>query len=101
MSQSKFVAYQQASLSQKVSHLNPLLKLLSGTDQDLSDSIAVISYISDPENRKLSSTDFVLGLLNVLRLSHLATSPTTNEITKLGFMLPKEEALVTDYNEEG
>jgi len=101
MSQNKFIAYQQASLSQKVSFKNPLLKLLSGTDQDLSDGIAVITYVTDPENSKKTPRDYILGLLDVLRLSHLATSPTTNEITKLGFMLPKEEALVTDYNEEG
>ncbi|GAH70142.1 unnamed protein product, partial [marine sediment metagenome] len=35
--------------------------------------------------------EFMLGLLNVLRLSHLATSEKTDIISKLGFMLPAKE----------
>ena len=101
MSQNKFLAYQHASLSQKVSFNIPILKLLSGTDQELSDSIGVFWYLGETGVMDKNQTVWIMGLLDVLRLSHLATSPTTNEITKLGFMLPKEEALITDYNEEG
>lgn len=91
---SKYYTYQQASLSQKVSFNTPMLRLLAGTDQEISDSIAVISYLDNPEKQKLMSKDpikWVLGLLDVLRLSHLATSEKINEITKLGFMLPKKD----------
>jgi len=81
----------QASLSQKVSFDNDLLQKLAGSDRELSDSIAVLSYINDPENLKKSGIEFMLGLLNVLRLSHLATSEKTDIISKLGFMLPAKE----------
>lgn len=81
----------QASLSQKVSFDNELIKKLAGSDPQISDSIAVLSYINDPENLKKSGIEFMLGLLNVLRLSHLATSEKTDIISKLGFMLPAKE----------
>ena len=81
----------QASLSQKVSFDNELLQRLAGSDPQISDSIAVLSYINDPENFKKPAIEFMLGLLNVLRLSHLATSEKTDIISKLGFMLPTKE----------
>ena len=81
----------QASLSQKVSFDNELIKKLAGSDPQISDSIAVLSYINDPENLKKPAIEFMLGLLNVLRLSHLATSEKTDIISKLGFMLPTKE----------
>ena len=81
----------QASLSQKVSYDNELIKKLAGSDPQISDSIAVLSYINDPENLKKPAIEFMLGLLNVLRLSHLATSEKTDIISKLGFMLPAKE----------
>ena len=91
---SKYYTYQQASLSQKVSFKTPLLRNLAGTDKEISDSIAVLSYIRDPEKMKKLEKDpilWTLGLLDVLRLSALATSEKINEITKLGFMFPKED----------
>jgi len=89
--QSKYYTYQQASLSQKVSDKKEysILRDLAGSDTELSDSIAVLTYLRDKGLIDKGDTDFILGLLNVLRLSHFATSPTTNEISKLGFMLPK------------
>jgi len=81
----------QASLSQKVSFDNELIKKLAGSDPQISDSIAVLSYINDPENFKKPAIEFMLGLLDVLRLSHLATSEKTDIISKLGFMLPAKE----------
>ena len=81
----------QASLSQKVSFDNELIKKLAGSDPQISDSIAVLSYINDPETLKKPPIEFMLGLLDVLRLSHLATSEKTDIISKLGFMLPAKE----------
>jgi hypothetical protein len=86
----------QASLSQKVSFDNALLQKLAGSDPQISDSIAVLSYINDPENFKKPAIEFMLGLLNVLRLSHLATSEKTDIISKLGFMLPTKEMAYYD-----
>ena len=100
MSQSKYYTFKQASLSQKVSALIPILKKLSGSDRELSDSIAVLSYLGDKGMMDKKDTEFILGLLDVLRLSHFATSETINEITKLGFMLPKADATISDYGEE-
>ena len=40
--------------------------------------------------------DLVLEILDAIRLSHFATSDKTNEISKMGFMLPAKEARVTD-----
>lgn len=88
---SDFEFRQQASLSQKVSYDIPLIRKLAGSDPQISDSIAVLSYINDPENFKKSAIEFMLGLLDVLRLSHFATSEKTNEISKMGFMLPSKE----------
>ena len=81
----------QASLSQKVSYDIAIIRKLAGSDPQISDSIAVLSYINEPENFKKSPTEFMLGLLDVLRLSHFSTSEKTNEISKLGFMLPTKE----------
>lgn len=87
---------QQASLSQKVSFDIPLIQKLAGSDVQISDSIAVLSYINDPENFKKPPIKFMLGLLDVLRLSRFATSEKTNEISKMGFMLPAKEMVILD-----
>lgn len=88
---SDFEFRQQASLSQKVSFDIPLIRKLAGSDIQISDSIAVLSYINDPVNLKKTPIQFLLGLLDVLRLSRFATSEKTNEISKMGFMLPAKE----------
>ena len=86
----------QASLSQKVSYDIEIIRKLSGSDPQISDSIAVLSYINDPENFKKSPVEFMLGLLDVLRLSRFATSEKTDIISKLGFMLPAKEIAYYD-----
>jgi hypothetical protein len=91
MSQNKYYTYQQASLSQKAAFKNKILEKLSGSDQELSDSIAVLSYLGEKKMMNKKDLEFILGLLNVLRLSHFATSEKTNEISKLGFMMPKQD----------
>lgn len=97
MSQSKYEFWKEASLSQKLSDKIPILQKLSGTDPEISDSIAVLTYLSDPENFKKSGLEFTIGLLDVLRLSHFATSERTNEITKMGLMLPKAEDIISTF----
>jgi len=92
--QSKYYSYQQASLSQKVSFKNPIIRELVGSDQELGDSIALLTYINNPEKMKLLETDpikWIIGLLDVLRLSHFANSEKTDILSKLGFLFPKED----------
>jgi len=89
--QSKYYSYQQASLSQKVSFKIPILRELVGSDQELGDSIAVLSYIGNPENLKKPPIKFTLGLLDVLRLSHFVNNEKTDILSKLGFLFPKED----------
>lgn len=89
-SPSKYDSYQRASLSQKVSFNTPMLRILVGSDEQLSDTIAVLSYIEDTKGKK-KGKKWVIGLLNVLRLSHFATSEKTDILSKLGFMFPKED----------
>ena len=92
---SDFEFRQQTSLSQRVGYHIPLIQKLSGSDPELSDSIAIIQVL---KKLKLinDELDFVLEILDALRLSHFATSDKTNEITKMGFMLPAKEAIVVD-----
>ena len=45
-------------------------------------------------------TDFIIGLLDVLRMSRFATSEKVNEITKMGMMMPKGEDIISDFDEE-
>lgn len=91
MTDKKYVTYQQASLSQKVSFKIPILRKLAGSDPEISDSIAILSYLGEQNVLNAKDTQFIIGLLDVLRLSHFATSKDTNEISKLGFMIPKED----------
>ena len=94
---SKFQFWQEASLSQKLADKIPIYQILAGTDVQISDSIAVLTYISDKENLKKSPVEFMLGLLNVLRISHFATSEKVNEITKMGMQMPKGEDIISKF----
>ena len=96
-SKSKYQFWQEASLSQKLAAKIPIYQILAGTDVQISDSIAVLTYISDPENFKKTAIEFMLGLLNVLRISHFATSEKTNEITKMGMQMPKAEDIISKF----
>ena len=89
--QSDFEFRQQANLGQKTSYEYPILSSLAGTDRDISDAIAIFTYFKTKELVG-DEIDFLIGLLNVLRLSHFATSEKVNEITKMGFMLPATES---------
>ena len=89
-----------ASLSQLAAKDNPILQMVSGTDQELSDAIAVIWLLGEEKILNEKDTRFLLRLLDVLRLSHFATSPSLNEISKLGFLMPKGQPVVDDYDED-
>lgn len=88
-----------ASLSQTASADNPMLQKTVGSDPKISDSIAILTYITDEEKIKLMNenpTQWILGLLDVLRISHFATSEKTDIISKLGFFSPRKAVRVID-----
>ena len=90
-SRSKYEFYKEASLSQQLAYRIPIYQKLAGTNQELSDSIGVLWYLGEKGIMDKKDTEFILGLLDVLRLSHFATSEKVNEITKMGLQMPKSE----------
>ena len=97
---SKYEFIQEASLSQQLAARVPLYQKLAGSDRELSDSIAVLSYLGDRGMMNKKDLEFILGLLNVLRLSHFATSEKVNEITKMGLQMPRSDNIVTGLEKE-
>ena len=99
---SKYYTYQQASLSQKVSFNDAIFRKLAGADPEISDSIGVLSVLCEKGilNEDDPAIQLMLSLLDVKRKSRFATSDKTNEITKLGFMLPKAEDIISSFDEE-
>lgn len=89
--ESKYYDYKTSSLGQKVSFTHPLLRKVVGSDQELGDSIAVLSYLGEIGTIDKADTKFIIGLLDALRQSHFATSEKTDILTKLSFMFPKED----------
>lgn len=102
---SDFEFRQQASLSQRVGFQIPIVQQLAGSDTEISESIGILLYVTDKENETLLSEEpekWIIGLLNVIRLARFCTSEKTNEISKMGFMLPAEKKVYSgEYDEEG
>ena len=90
----------QASLSQKVSFNDDAFRELAGTDPETSVAIQAIrdcislGLLPKPENS--FGVKVLLTFLNGRRKALLSTSEKINEITKLGFMLPAQEASYYD-----
>ena len=101
--QSSYEFWKEASLSQKLADsasTEEMYPKLAGSDKELSDSIAIISYITDKEKMELMKTDpmqWLLGLLNYLRMSAFATSEKTDILTKLGLQMPKAEDIISKF----
>lgn len=90
---SDFEFRQQASLSQRVGDQIPDIQELAGSDPKTSQKIQRIKTLGrhgiiDLEEPKWK---LILDLLNGDRLALFATSDKTNEISKMGFMLPAKE----------
>lgn len=82
---------QGAAMSQQLSDLDPIYRKLAGSDPSISDSIGFLLVLGkfkiiDLKNPAIKLT---IALLDVQRKSHFATSDKTNEITKMGFQMPK------------
>lgn len=89
---SRFETYQEASLSQKVAFRNPEFSDYSGTDPKTSLAIAklnvLIRYkIIDPKDPLIV---LAKAMLHEKRKALFATSERINEISKLGFLVPKD-----------
>lgn len=92
-SKSKYQFYQEASLSQKLSHRDPIYKKLAGSDPKTSESIGFLLMLGEHGMIDLEdpSIMLVLDLLDVTRKARFATSEKVNEITKMGLQMPKAE----------
>ena len=93
--------YRNALMAQQLAQKTPLYTQLAGADREISERIAVLSYLRDPEAnevRKKDSMLWVIGLLDHLRMAAFATSERTGEVTKLGLGLPKGPNVV-DFDE--
>lgn len=96
----KYDTYQEASLSQKVAFRHPEFSEYAGTDPKTSLAIAKLNVLIklkliDPNDPMVK---LVKATLNEKRKAYFATSERVNEITKLGFQLPKDTDEV-DFDE--
>ena len=101
-SRSKYEFREQASLSQQASDKEARLKKYVGADRAISDKLADIDtlvemgYMSEKDPR----IKYMQRQLDNRRLARLATSERLNEITKLGFMLPKADNIISSFDDE-
>ena len=101
-SRSKYQFYQEASLSQKLSHKDEIYKKLAGSDREISNSIGFLLVMADHNLIDMNdpSIKLMLDLLDVQRKAAFATSDKTNEITKMGLQMPKGEDIISSFDEE-
>lgn len=98
-SKSKFQFWQESSLSQKLADKIPIYQKLAGSDPETSEAIAVLETLGALEYINLEEPGFelVLALLNAKRQALFATSPHTNEISKMGMQMPKGEDIISKF----
>jgi len=96
--QSDFEFRQQASLSQRIGYNIPDFQKLAGADPKTSMKIQNLIILG--RHKKIDLTNpkwaLMLDLLNGRRMALFATSDKTNEISKMGFMLPAQEQVFRD-----
>lgn len=90
---SDFEFRQQASLSQRIGFSIPDFQELAGADPETSLAIQNLKVLGEHKLIDLEQPEFklVMDLLNGRRMALFATSDKTNEISKMGFMLPAEK----------
>ena len=96
---SKFQFWQEASLSQKLADKIPIYQKLAGSDPETSEAIAFFETLGELEYIDLEDPSFklMMGLLNARRMALFATSPHTNEISKMGMQMPKGEDIISKF----
>ena len=100
--QSKYQFYQEASLSSKLAHKDPIYQKLAGSDRELSTSIGFLLVMGEHKMIDLEepSIKLMLDILDVQRKAAFATSDKTNEISKMGMQMPKGEDIISSFDEE-
>ena len=98
-SKSKYQFWQEASLSQKLSDKVPIYQYLAGSDPETSEAIAFFLTLGELKYIDLEepSMKLMMGMLNARRQALFATSPHTNEISKMGMQMPKGENVVSKF----
>ena len=98
-SKSKYQFWQEASLSQKLAEKIPEYQEYAGSNPEISKAIANIKVLikfkilngSDP------GVQLMLAFMNEQRKAEFATSPNTNEISKMGMQMPKGEDIISKF----
>jgi len=90
---SDFEFRQQASLSQRIGFSIPDFQELAGSDPEISKTIQRLKTLGRHKIIDLEQPEIklIMDLLNGDRIATFATSDKTNEISKMGFMLPAKE----------
>ena len=88
----------QASLSQQLADKDSIYTKLAGSNPELSKSIGVLLVLCEKKilNENDPNIQLLLALLDVQRKAEFATSEKTNEISKMGFQMPKSDAIYFD-----
>lgn len=100
-SKSDFEFRQQGLMSQTLSDMDPIFRDIAGCDPETAEAIGTLTILGQHNiiDLKSESWALIMDILKVKEKVSLATSPTTNEITKMGFRMPKKE-LVYDGDED-
>lgn len=98
----KYQFYQEASLSQKLANEYKEFTEYAGAAPEISKQIALLNVLGENDMIDLNEPvwKFVKDYLNEQRKAMFATSERTNEISKMGMMLPKAEMIVAKYDED-
>lgn len=97
MTDSKRLIYEEALLSQKLSDKDSDFQELAGSDPAISKKIQRIKWMVKYHEMTQEEAQPILDLLNGDRKAAFATSPNTNEVTKMGLMLPKAEFEISKF----
>jgi len=104
MSQTRNKAWfrQGASLSQKLGAQNEEFADYAGSEPKVSLKLARLRILGQHGLIDMKDPEIKLmwDLLNEDRKALFATSPHTNEISKMGLMMPKADKVITDYDED-
>lgn len=94
--QSDFEFRQMSTMSQKLAYKEPDFQEMAGSDETASLSIARLKVLGKYGivNLEQPMIKLMLDLLNAERKVKFATSERTNEITKMGLMMPKGDNII-------
>jgi len=92
-SRNDFEFRQQGLMSQTLSDMDPIFRDISGCDKETADAIGVFVVLDQHKviDLKNPSWALIMDILKVKVKVSLATSDKTNEITKMGFRMPKKD----------